>query len=289
MQRKRMLTIVPLAVLLVAGALWASQRSRIQWVPVPEPRDRHATFFYERQLTSPQSVLQRRRVLVNHVERTERNEASMVYDIEFDCLTERHDTLSAQSTFKTNGEGEVIRKYVKEQLGMTGGLGIAAVRRVLCAEGLRDLQAQASYAVHMADFPLHSFLKCASRGHKDSRQHLERVRERVKPAEKKDGAFVYTARGQMGGYEINLPVSALEAGVCDAAGSTACGSASFLAMKVDWPLEVARDKLRNYRRSGIDYTVESRDPESGSTLRPVLVTHPNDAQASYLYCDSGNL
>jgi len=234
-------------------------------------------------------VTQRRRVLVNLRERTQRNEASFIYEYEFDCLTERYVAHGARSYFSANGTGEVIREFVKDQRGMAGGFGVQAVQRELCANGLRDLAAQPPYAIGVWDLSLQSVLKCRLPVDKDGREFLARVRQRVKPLGKSEQAYTYAARGQMGGYEINMPVGGLVLGVCNASGEVACGAASFVGLKVDWPAEVTRERLRSYRRSGVDYTAEARDKDSGSTLRPVLVADPANPKGSLLYCDSGNL
>lgn len=278
-----------LAVLLVAGAAWALKSDAVQWIHVPEPRDEHAQFFYERSLTTSNSLVQRRRVLVNYKERGSRNEASFIYDYEFDCFTDRYEAQGAKSYFSANGKGEIIREYPKERLGMSGGLGVQAVQRELCSKVTANLSGQEPYAIGLWDLPLHSFLECQHRRYKDGRNLFERIRSRVNPIEKKDSGFTYQAKGEIGGYEINMPVRAITLGVCNASGESACGAASFVALHVDWPVDATRARLKNYRRSGKDFTVESREAESGATRRPVLIADPKNPKGSVLYCDAGNL
>lgn len=275
--------------LVAAGLAWAFKPVAAQWVHVPEPKDEDAQFFYERTLSTPNNLVQRRSVLVNYKDRTERNEASMVYDFEFDCFTDRYQAQSAKSYFSANGKGEVIREFVKDRLGMAGGFGVRAVQRELCSKVLGKLSGQEPYAIGMWDFPLHSFIDCKHHRSKDNQSFLQNIRKNVKPIEQGDGAFKWKARGETGGYEINLPVSAVSLGVCNASGDSDCGAASFIALHVAWPLDIAKARLKQYRRNGKDFTQESRDAESGATLRAVLATDPKNPQASVLYCDSGGV
>ena len=276
------------ALLLGAALAGCSNRDAPEWVKVDAPQDPHNAFFFEGRRQAPQSVIQKARILVNHGERSARNEASTVYEVEFDCLTGRHETRGAKTYFSRDGAGEMIRDLSKSGWGITGGFGFNAVRDRLCGEGLRDLSAQTPYAVGVWDLDLLGFLACRL-GDRETRDLIERIRARVNPLERRDGAFVYRATGETGGYEINLPVSRLMLGVCDRSGDVACGAAHLLALQVDWPLEQTRDRLHAYRRSGIDYTRETQDEDTGATLRPVLVANPQDPKSSLLFCDAGRL
>lgn len=273
----------------LAGLAWAFKPTAAQWVEVPEPRDSDAQFFYERSLSTANNLVQKRRVLVNYKERTQRNEASFVYEYEFDCFTERYRAEGAKTYFSANGKGEVIREIPKERLGMAGGFGVQAVQRELCAKAKGNLNSQESYSIGMWDFSMHAFLNCQHHRNKDTKAFLNKIRSSVKPVAKVDGAFRWSAQGQMGGYEINLPVNAISLGVCDASGDSSCGAAGLTALHVSWPVETTKIKLKQYRRNNSDFTVEKRDAESGATLQPVLSVDPKDPKGSILYCDSGRV
>lgn len=270
------------------GAGWLYQH-HFRWVAVAVPQDRHNAFHYERSLSTPQSLRQERKVLVNLRERSARLEASFIYDYTFDCLFERAEVRGATSYFSADGRGEVIRRYEDVGLAMAGSIGIRAVMREVCAQGLRDIEAQTDSVFGMWDFSVHHFLTCSSGVIPEQRTFLEKVRTRVRASRKTDDAWFYDTTGEIGGYELKLPVTQLTLGVCDKSGETACGWAAYTAVTIRLPVAEVRRRLYAYRRSGVDYTVEARTGEHRGTARPLLIADPKDKNLSHLVCDNGSL
>ena len=134
--------------------------------------------------------------------------------------------------------------------------------------------------VSISPHAFYGFDKCEMS--KDLYGEMDRLIAEGKPKKKEKNAWAYSIKSQV----MGLPARTIYIGVCDVNGERGCGWGTFVAVVIAKPLKETKDYLE--KKTGINFTEESRDEGAEATLRPVL-RQGNTTSESVLYCDPGSL
>ncbi len=270
---------------------WYWQSTAKRWVTLAVPAHEPFKAHMLAQRTPDQTLFPKRVFLFNLKQKVAGIEASHVYEMEIDCF---HDHLSLEfgaAFSKANGEGEQLRLVGKRQLSRNVEAVMTGAIRSVCSTIIEDRSNRRVENLSPERFPIAEFLTCSNYREGGRYAHyLHAMRKKLIPREAGDAAWVYATKGKITVRPIELPISETLLGVCNQRGDIDCGTAIYIALKLDWSIDEAARQLKLMGSGfGRDYLEEVRDSESQTPERPYLVSNPMDPKSCFLICDSGAL